>query len=168
MEHPIIINDDGEIENLPRSQAFKRRLAASMAAPIRRSLDYHGIARRALMVDPLPQGALPTYDRDIDVSAVVLEKDDDKTSFTHDSIIINDDGEMGQAKDFAARTFGQRVVVPTFEIFSNPSIKISDVKRRRFNVIDRAVKTARQQIAADIDNDIFKALDDVGSMHTKK
>ena len=42
----------------------KVALAQAMANPIRRNLDYHGIARRALVVDPLPQGALPVYDRD--------------------------------------------------------------------------------------------------------
>lgn len=35
------------------------------------------------------------------------------------------------------RIFGTRVTVPEFEIFSNPTVKISDVARRRFNVIDR-------------------------------
>lgn len=39
--------------------------------PVRPSLDYMGIARRALIVEELPAGALPVYDRDID--AVVLD-----------------------------------------------------------------------------------------------
>ncbi len=42
----------------------RARLAASMMAPIRRPRDYSGIARRMLLVDPLPEGALPIYDRD--------------------------------------------------------------------------------------------------------
>lgn len=79
---------------------------------VRRSLDYQGIARRALVVDPLPEGALPTYDRDIDVSAVI--KDDAST-----------------------KVFGQRVAMPTFEIFASPTIRIGEVKSRRFNMIDR-------------------------------
>src|ERR1700682_1351919 len=54
------------------TQEGKIALAQAMANPIRRNLDYHGIARRSLVVDPLPQGALPTYDRDIDVAAVVI------------------------------------------------------------------------------------------------
>ena len=29
------------------------------------------------------------------------------------------------------------LVIPKFEIVSNPMIKISDIKRRRFNIIDR-------------------------------
>lgn len=38
--------------------------------PVRRSLDYMGIARRGLVVDELPQGALPIYDRDIEVADI--------------------------------------------------------------------------------------------------
>jgi hypothetical protein len=30
-----------------------------------------------------------------------------------------------------------RVTIPEFEIYSNPTIRISEVKQRRFNVIDR-------------------------------
>lgn len=48
----------------------RSRLAQSMAAPIRRSLDYQATARRTFLVEPLPEGALPTYDRDPDVSLV--------------------------------------------------------------------------------------------------
>lgn len=33
-----------------------------------------------------------------------------------------------------------RVVVPTFEIYQNPTIRIDDVKQRRFNLIDRKTK----------------------------
>ena len=77
MEHDIIIispeNNVGtrdEVELGPISRAllnasFKRKLAASMIAPLRRNIDYQGIARRVFVVDQLPQGALPIYDKDI-------------------------------------------------------------------------------------------------------
>ncbi len=116
----------------------KLALAQAMANPIRRNLDYHGIARRALVVDPLAQGALPTYDRDIDVAAVVISSN-------------------GSGPE--SRVFGDRVVVPEFELFCNPTVRIAEVKRRRFNVIDRAVQKARQEIMAQEDNNIFAALD---------
>lgn len=77
------------------------------------------------MVDPLPQGALPVYDRDIDVTAVVVSSN-------------------GTGPE--SRVFGDRVTVPEFELFSNPTVRIAEVKRRRFNVIDRAVQKARQEI----------------------
>ena len=69
------LSDDKRDELITRAimtQDGKIALAQAMANPIRRNLDYHGIARRALVVDPLPQGAMPTYDRDIDVAAVVI------------------------------------------------------------------------------------------------
>lgn len=116
----------------------KMALAQAMANPIRRNLDYHGIARRLLVVDPLPQGALATYDRDIDVAAVVISSN-------------------GSGPE--SRVFGDRVVVPEFEVYSNPTVRIAEVKRRRFNVIDRAVQKARQEIMAQEDANIFAALD---------
>lgn len=116
----------------------KVALAQAMANPIRRNLDYHGIARRALVVDPLPQGALATYDLDIDVSAVVISSN-------------------GSGPE--SRVYGDRVVIPEFEIFSNPTVRIAEVKRRRFNVIDRAVQKARQEIMAQEDANVFAALD---------
>lgn len=121
----------------------KLALAQAMANPIRRNLDYHGIARRALVVDPLPQGALPTYDRDIDVAAVVISSN-------------------GSGPE--SRVFGDRVTVPEFEVYSNPTVRIAEVKRRRFNVIDRAVQKARQEIMAQEDSNVFAALDSAASI----
>lgn len=34
--------------------------------------------------------------------------------------------------------FSSRVTVPLFEIHKEPTIKLSDIKTRRFNIIDRA------------------------------
>jgi hypothetical protein len=121
----------------------KVALAQAMANPIRRNLDYHGIARRALVVDPLPQGAMPTYDRDIDVAAVVISSN-------------------GTGPE--SRVFGDRVVVPEFEIYANPTVRIAEVKRRRFNVIDRAVQKARQEIMAQEDANVFAAIDAASSV----
>lgn len=120
----------------------KIALAQAMANPIRRNLDYQGIARRALVVDPLPQGALPVYDRDIDVTAVVVSSN-------------------GTAPE--SRVFGERITVPEFELVSNPTVRIAEVKRRRFNIIDRAVQKARQEIMAQEDSNVFAALDAASS-----
>lgn len=129
---------DQLVESAVMSQQGKMALAQAMANPIRRNLDYQGIARRAVVVDPLPQGALPVYDRDIDVTAVVISSN-------------------GSGPE--SRIFGDRVTVPEFEIFSNPTVRIAEVKRRRFNVIDRAVQKARQEIMAQEDANIFAAID---------
>ena len=120
------------------TQEGKIALGQAMANPIRRNLDYQGVGRRVLVVDPLPQGALPVYDRDIDVAAVVVSSN-------------------GAAPE--SRVFGDRVTVPEFEVVSNPTVRIAEVRRRRFNVIDRAQQKARQEIQAQEDANIFASLD---------
>jgi hypothetical protein len=139
-------NDERRDELISRAimtHEGKLALAQAMANPIRRNLDYQGLARRALVVDPLPQGALPVYDRDIDVTAVVISSN-------------------GTGPE--SRVFGDRVTVPEFELYSNPTVRIAEVKRRRFNVIDRAVQKARQEIMAQEDANIFAALDSAATV----
>lgn len=119
----------------------KVALGQAMANPIRRNLDYQGVARRVLVVDPLPQGALAVYDRDIDVAAFVCSSN----------------GAVPES-----RVFGDRVSIPEFEIVSNPTVRIREVKARRFNVIDRAVQKAKQEIQAQEDGNIFAMLDYAG------
>ena len=121
-----------------QTERGKIALAQAMANPIRRNLDYQGVGRKALRVDPLPQGALPVYDKDIDVSAIVVSSN-------------------GAAPE--SRIKGDRISVPEFEVVSNPTVRIYEVKRRRFNVIDRAQQRARQEIQAQEDANIFAALD---------
>jgi len=129
---------DEMIKQALMTQEGKIALGQAMATPIRRNLDYQGVGRKALVVDPLPQGALPIYDRDIDVAAVV----------------VSSNGASPES-----RVFGDRVTIPEFEIVSNPTIRIAEVKRRRFNIIDRAQQKARQEIQAQEDANIFAALD---------
>jgi hypothetical protein len=139
-------SDDRRDELVSRAlqtQEGKLALAQAMASPIRRNLDYHGVGRRCLVVDPLPQGALATYDRDIDVAAMV----------------ISSNGSGAES-----RVFGDRVTIPEFELYSNPTVRIAEVKRRRFNVIDRAVQKARQEIMAQEDANLFAALDAAASV----
>ena len=45
-----------------------------------------------------------------------------------------------------SRVFSDRLTIPEFEVVSNPTVRIAEVKRRRFNVIDRAQQKARQEI----------------------
>jgi hypothetical protein len=49
------------------SAGGRSRLAASMIAPLRQRMDYTAVGRRTFLVDQLPDGALPVYDRDITV-----------------------------------------------------------------------------------------------------
>lgn len=120
-------------------------LASAMANPIRQSLDYQGIARKLLVVDPLPQGALPVYDKDVDVRAFVVPK-------------------RGSAPDQIVE--GDRIQVPTFEIVAYPQIRFSQVKERRFNVIDRAQQRAKSDIMAIEDETVFDLLDATAESNT--
>ena len=113
-------------------------LAQAMANPIRVSLDYQGVGRKLLVVDPLPQGALPVYDKDVDARAFVISK-------------------RGKAPDQLIE--GDRIQVPTFEVVSYPQVRFSQVKERRFNVIDRAQQRAKSDIMAVEDEQIFALID---------
>ena len=81
----------------------------------------------------------------------------------HD-IIITDEDEVGR------RTWAwppQRVVLPEFEIYSNPTININDVKQRRYDLINRSVQKARDEIMAQEDAEIFKILDSIAESGNK-
>lgn len=56
MEHPIRISCRGRATNGSTAQYKYAALAAAMIAPIRRTLDYQGLARRVLMIEPLVPG----------------------------------------------------------------------------------------------------------------
>jgi len=128
---------DKVIEKLLMTPEGKMKLAASMQNPLRERLDYEGVFRRAAVVDPLPQGALPYYDRDVDVPAIVI-------------------GEEGQTPETIVK--GRRILIPLFELGSNPKIPFTQVKERRFNLIDRAQDKAKQDIQAVEDDLGFSAL----------
>lgn len=125
------------IEKLLLTPEGKMKLAASMQNPLRERLDYEGVFRRAAVVDPLPQGALPYYDRDIDVPAIVI-------------------GEEGKTPETIVK--GKRILIPLFELGSNPKIPFTQIKERRFNLIDRAQDKAKQDIQAVEDDLGFSAL----------
>ena len=53
------------ISQYVNTSAGRRALAQSMIAPIRTTRDYSSIGRRAFIVEELPEGALPIYDKDL-------------------------------------------------------------------------------------------------------
>ncbi len=113
-------------------------LAESMANPIQTSLLYQSIGRKLVVVDPLPQGALARYEKDIDVPATLIAK-------------------RGQAPEVIVE--GADFLVPTWEIVSYPQIRLSQVKQRMFNIIDRAQVKAKNEISIQEDTQIFMAID---------
>ena len=49
------------LAGLLNSPEGKQRLASALTNPIRQQLDYQSVVRRAVFVEPIPEGALPDY-----------------------------------------------------------------------------------------------------------
>lgn len=108
-----------------------------MVEPIRRSLEYQGVGRKLLMVDELPQGALARYERDVASVAWVVSR-------------------RGAVPDQI--TEGEEILAPTFVIAAHPTVRLSEIKARRFYVVDRAQIKAKEAIQKEEDTNIFNAL----------
>jgi hypothetical protein len=108
-----------------------------MVEPIRRSLEYQAVGRKLLMVDELPQGALARYERDV-------------------ASIATSSSRRGAVPDQI--TEGEEILVPTFEIAAYPTIRLSEIKARRFYIVDRAQIKAKEAIQKEEDTNIFNAL----------
>jgi hypothetical protein len=70
-------------------------------------------------------------------------------------------GEEGE--NILAITKPRRVIFPLFEIASNPEIPLTQIKERRFDLIERAQDLARAQIQAAEDERVFAILDAVAA-----
>ena len=112
-------------------------LAQAMVEPIRRSLEYQAVGRKLLMIDELPQGALARYERDVAAIAHIVPR-------------------RGAVPDQIVE--GEEILVPTWEIAANPTIRLSEIKARRFYIVDRAQIKAKEAIQKEEDTQIFAAL----------
>jgi len=121
-----------------KSAAGRAKLAASMTQPLRTRRDYAAVGRKTFLVEQLPDGALPIYDKDPDVTAFVV-------------------GEEGE--NILGITKPRRVIFPLFEIASNPEIPLTQIKERRFDLIERAQDLAKAQVQAAEDERVFAILD---------
>ena len=125
-----------------KTPAGRAKLAASMTQPLRTRRDYAAVGRKTFLVEQLPDGALPIYDKDPDVTAYVV-------------------GEEGQ--NILAVTKPRRVIFPLFEIASNPEIPLTQIKERRFDLIERSQDLGRAQIQAAEDERTFAIMDSVAT-----
>jgi HK97 family phage major capsid protein len=123
-----------------KTSAGRAKLAASMIQSLRLRRDYSAVGRKTFLVEQLPDGALPIYDKDPDVTAYVV-------------------GEEGE--NILAIQKPRRVIFPLFEIASNPEIPLSQIKERRFDLIERAQDLAKAQIQAAEDERVFAVLDSI-------
>ena len=133
---------------LLRSATGRAKLAATLGPSLRRRRDYTSIARKALMVETLPDGALPIYDKEFDQTG---------QSFVQAFYV----GEEGA--DIVSVVKPIRVTVPTFEIAEQPMISITQIKERRFDVVSRALNLGKAEIGAAEDAKIFGLFDKVAA-----
>jgi hypothetical protein len=141
---------------LLKTAGGRQKLAASLGPSLRRRRDYMSIARKALMVETLPDGALPIYDKEFDTNAMTVGSTPG-SSFVEAFVV----GEEGG--DIVRVTKPKRVTVPTFEIVSNPMIPITQIKERRFDLVARSLNLAKAEVGAQEDGYVFGLFDAVAS-----
>lgn len=112
-------------------------LAQAMVEPIKTSLMYQAIGRKLLMVDELPQGALPRYERDVAVKSYVIPK-------------------RGQVPTHVVEA--EELLIPVVELATNPTIKINEINQRRYYIVDRAQVRAKDSIQRQEDVEVFKVI----------
>jgi hypothetical protein len=130
------------ISDYIKTAAGRAKLAASMTQPLRLRRDYTSVGRKTFLVEQLPDGALPIYDKDPNVTAYVV-------------------GEEGQ--NILAIQKPRRVIFPLFEISSNPEIPLTQIKERRYDLIERSQNLAKAEIQAEEDTRVFEVLDAVAT-----
>jgi len=126
---------------LLKTAGGRNKLAASLGPSLRRRRDYMSIARKSLMVETLPDGALPIYDKEFDTSAVTVGTTPGG-SFVEAFVVGEEGGDVVRV------TKPKRVTVPTFEIVSNPMIPITQIKERRFDLVARSLNLAKAEVGA--------------------
>jgi len=115
-----------------------KRVAYAMTGPLKELLDYHGIGRRLLKVDPIPQGELPIYDKDIAEFA---------------SVRVANQGVPPQVE-----TRVKRVQFPTFQLARNARVMYEDIQVRRYPIFDRAKERVAISMAIAEDREVFNIL----------
>jgi hypothetical protein len=115
-----------------------KRVAYAMQAPLKELLDYHGLGRRLIKVDPIPQGEFPIYDKDIPEFA---------------SVRVANAGTPPQVE-----TRVKRVQFPTFQLAKNARVNYEDIQVRRYPLFDRAKERVAISMAIAEDREIFNLL----------
>lgn len=120
------------------TSAGRKRLASSMIQPLRERRDYSSVGRKTFLVEQLPDGALPIYDKDPDVIAYVI-------------------GEEGESITAVAKP--RRVIFPLFEIAALPKAPLTQIKERRYDLLKRMQDLGKAQIQAAEDDRVFSIMD---------
>jgi len=126
------------IQQFIATPAGRQKLASSMTQSLRSRRDYSAVGRKTYKVEQLPDGAMPVYDKDPDVSAFVV-------------------GEEGQS--ILSIQKSRRVHFPLFEVACLPEIPLTQIKERRFDLVQRAQDLGKAQIQAAEDERSFAIID---------
>lgn len=115
------------------------RVAYAMTAPLKELLDYNGIGRKLIKIDPIPQGEIPVYDKDIPEFASVRV------------------AAFGQPPVVEAHL--KRILIPTMNLQRNVRVSYEEIQIRRYPVFDRAKERIAISMAIAEDREIFNLLD---------
>lgn len=140
------------------SSSGRSRLAAQMIHPLRARRDYTSIGRRTFLVEELPQGALPIYEtphffepsfvtNPTDPNARIRVPIDGPTPAPNGWMAEEQPGIGVTNPRAVSRLTGERVQVPEFEIASNPTIHLADIRSRRFDLIERTPSVMKPEWA---------------------
>jgi hypothetical protein len=130
------------VDKFISTSAGRRHLAASMVQPLRERRDYSSVGRKTFLVEQLPDGALPIYDKDPDVTAYVI-------------------GEEGESITAVAKP--RRVIFPLFEIAALPKAPLTQIKERRYDLLKRMQDLGKAQIQAAEDDRVFSIMDAIAA-----
>ena len=123
--------------SLLKSKQGRSRIAATITEPLRSLRDYTAVGRKALMVDELPNGELPIYDKDPELRAYVV-------------------GE--EANSIQQVVKSDRILIPTFEMATLAEVPFTQVRQRRYDVPKRIREKTRSEIFRLEDRLVFSAI----------
>lgn len=97
-------------------EAERLRFGAEMIPLILDRLDYEGFIRQVFRTHQLAQGQINSYEKDVNVTALVIQED-------------------GQTIESVVK--GNRIFPPEFMITAMPKITISEIATRQYDIVDR-------------------------------
>lgn len=97
-------------------EAERLRFGAEMIPLILDRLDYEGFIRQVFRTHELSQGQINSYEKDVNVTALVIQED-------------------GQTIESVVK--GNRIFPPEFLVTAMPKITISEIATRQYDIVDR-------------------------------
>jgi len=123
-----------------KTETGLRKLAAALANPVRKHLDYVGIGRKLFVTEPYVDPGPMYYDADVE---------------EFDAVKIARDGTTRMVVARATRT-----MLPEFEIVARVKIPFAEIRTRKYKVVDRAKQRLKQSFALREDLTIFSLVHD--------